>query len=175
MDKFNDLISLDRYIKHNKDDIFADLIAERNQINYLKSLIDMPLDQLEEKVYGEKNYELPEDRMPLCDLLQSKLGSEIEKDAELKEVVQCETYIWELSAKKVASLFNRIGLDVKTAEEKIKSQFIFSSRSNTVMARSHASTSIQEMEDSLTVFQIKKEENKRDQFLKALKEELNKA
>lgn len=173
MEKLNDLQSIHTYIRKNKKGIFSDIINQRKQLTYLKMLRDTPLAELEEKLNARRPVS-NDDRLPLSDFLVSKLEREINQDSELKKVVESETYIWDINPKKVASLFNRIGLTIESAERKIKNQFIFSVQTNTVMARSAATTSISGMEDSVSVFQIKKEESKRDQFLKALREEFNK-
>lgn len=172
MENRNDLQNIHTYIRKNKEVIFSDIINHRKQVAYLKMLRCTPLNELEEKLNARQQVR-NDDQLPLSDFLVSKLGTELNQDPEIKEVVECETYIWDINPKKIATLFHKIGLTIEAAERKIKNQYIFSTQSNTVMARSDVTTSLSTMDDSVSVFQIKKEESKRDQFLKALRDEFN--
>lgn len=102
---------------------------------------------------------------PLVDLIIDTQGVNFERDPELKEVVELKRYIWTIQVKKVRELFVTMKLNFEEAAEKIEDQYI---------SPYQLTNSEFEMSEEEEIYIIKKEETKRDLFLKALKEEFRK-
>lgn len=110
----------------------------------------------------EKSFDFPID-----ELVARRITGELRD--EFKDLIENEKPIWEYAPDKVVSLFKTLKIDVEEAVQRIKEQFIFPTDLGSVMARSD-NASTKQFSSANTQFALKIQEDRRDKFIKAFRE-----
>lgn len=173
----NPLQELHNLLIKENEVIFSEKKSEMDFFEFIMSLQEKETDELINMIgdsdfkdqlenYGQDEYS------PIGEFLVylAESNPDIENKPEYKLLTNEERPIWHLEPSKIAQFFKDLGIGFSELARRINNQYIFHSSLGTVMARADGKTNQNDFFDATLEFAQKKEEHKRETFIKVLEQ-----